>query len=395
MKRIVSLVAVMLVITAKAQVKSDRIVHFVESQTKLMLTEVKSKRSTNIDFVSPRTIEGNELKMVATKDWTSGFFPGVLWYLYDLTGRKEWKTDAERFTALIEEQKTNGTTHDMGFKIYSSFGNGFKLTHDPHYKEVIIQAAKTLATRYNPKAGVLRSWDHSKDKWAYPVIIDNMMNLELLFEAAKLSGETSLTRVAVSHANATMKNHFRADYSSYHVVDYDSLTGKIIKKTTHQGYANESAWARGQSWGLYGFTMCYRETHDEKYLGLAENIAEFILSHPNLPEDYVPYWDFNAPNIPNEPRDVSAAAIMASGLFELSLYSRNGKKYRLAAERMITSLSRSYLSTPGSNHGFILDHSTGTKPTNSEVDVPLIYADYYFLEALSREKKIKEGKPIL
>jgi unsaturated chondroitin disaccharide hydrolase len=376
-----------------------------EKQTQVMLQEIpkaKAAKSTistggtpgaNGELVSPRTLENGELKLVSSKDWTSGFFPGELWFLYQQTGKKDWRTQAEKFTADIEREKTNGGTHDMGFKIYCSFGTGYNITKDGHYKDVIIQSAKTLSTRFNKTTGVIKSWDN-RAKWKYPVIIDNMMNLELLFEASKLSGDKSLYNIAVSHANTTMKNHFRKDYSSYHVVDYDTATGKVLQRTTHQGYSDESAWSRGQSWGLYGFTMCYRETKDKAYLTHAEHIADFILNHPNLPKDMVPYYDFNAPGIPNEPRDVSAAAVIASGLYELSTYSSNGKKYRAAAAKIIESLTNNYRSPIGENKGFILLHSTGSKPSNSEVDVPINYADYYYLEALLRSKKLGEGKKL-
>jgi hypothetical protein len=278
----------------------------------------------------------------------------------------------------------NGRTHDMGFKIYCSYGAGYRLTNDSKYKEVIIQSAKTLSTRFNPVVGCIKSWDHNTDKWSYPVIIDNMMNLELLFAATRLTGDSSFYRIAISHANTTMKNHFRFDFSTYHVIDYDTLTGKVKNRNTHQGYSDESSWARGQAWGLYGYTMCYRETRDPKYLQQAEKIAGFIINHPNMPADMVPYWDFNAPNIPNEPRDASAAAIIASALSELSTFSKNGSLYRQTADRIIKSLTEDYRSPIGENRGFILLHSTGAKPMNSEVDVPLIYADYYYLEALIR-----------
>jgi len=185
-----------------------------------------------------------------------------------------------------------------------------------------------------------------------------------------------------------MKNHFRKDYSSYHVVSYDTVTGRVLGRVTHQGYADESAWARGQAWGLYGYTMCYRETKNKVFLDQADHIAAFILHHPNLPADMVPYWDFNAPAIPNEPRDASAAAVLASGLYELSGYSKNGAAYRQAADKIMASLTKNYRSPIGENHGFILLHSTGSKPSNSEVDVPLSYADYYYLEALLRYKKL-------
>ena len=358
-----------------------------EAQTRLMLQEVaKSADPAKPELVSPRTLDHGNLKLVASRDWTSGFFPGVLWYLDEYYKTSEWKSEARKFTALIEKEKTNGTTHDMGFKVFCSVGNAFRLTGNAHDKEVLIEAAKTLATRFNPKTGVILSWDHSRDKWVNPVIIDNMMNLELLFEATRLTGDSSFYKIAVSHANTTMKNHFREDFSSYHVVDYDPKTGEVLKKTTHQGYSNSSAWARGQAWALYGYTLCYRYTKNPVYLKLAENIASFIFGHPNMPKDLVPYWDFNAPQIPDEPRDASAAAVIASGLYELSKYSKQGTDYYQKANQILKSLSLGYVAPIGTAKGFILLHSTGSKPSNSEIDVPLNYADYYYLEALLRYK---------
>jgi alpha-L-fucosidase len=361
-----------------------------EEQTKFMLAEIPKARESKPDLVSPRTLDSAQLKLVASRDWTSGFFPGELWFLYEYTKKNEWKIKAQNFTTNIEREKTNATSHDMGFKVYCSVGNGYRLTKDTHYKDVIIESARTLSTRFNPKVGCIRSWDHHQAQWDYPVIIDNMMNLELLFAATRLTGDSSFYKIAVTHANTTMKNHYRTDYSSYHVVDYDTATGQVRKKNTAQGYSDESAWARGQAWGLYGFTMCYRETKNKIYLEQAEHIASFILHHPNLPKDIVPYWDFNAPNIPDEPRDASAAAIMASALYELSTYSKSGKEYRKTADKIIENLTLYYHSAIGDNKGFILLHSTGSKPANSEVDTPLIYADYYYLEALLRGKKLNE-----
>jgi uncharacterized protein YyaL (SSP411 family) len=259
---------------------------------------------------------------------------------------------------------------------------------------VIIESARTLSTRFNPTVGVIKSWDN-RTKWKYPVIIDNMLNLELLFAATQLSGDSSFYKIAVSHANTTMQNHFRNDYSSFHVVDYDTASGKVIQKTTHQGYSNESAWARGQAWGLYGYTMCYRFTKDKKYLQQAEHIAAFIFKNKNLPTDLIPYYDYDAPGIPNEPKDASAAAVMASALYELSMYSKEkGKWYCKIADTIIKNLTNHYRSAVGDSKGFILLHSTGSKPSNGEVDAPLSYADYYYLEALIRSKKLKEKKKI-
>lgn len=382
-------------ISSNAQT-AKRIIKDAEKQTLVMLDSIAAAKKVSKDslVVSPRSIENGSLKLVRPKDWTSGFFPGQLWFLYEMTRKNEWKEKAATFTSAIENQQFDHSTHDLGFKIFCSVGAGYRLTGNEHYKGVIIQAAKTLSKRYNVNTGTIKSWDHMSHRWKYPVIIDNMMNLELLFEATKLSGDSSFYKIAVSHANATLKNHFRADNSSFHVVDYDTIhAGNIIKKNTHQGFADESAWARGQAWALYGYTMCYRETKNIIYLQQAEKVAAYILTHPNLPKDLIPYWDFNAPDIPNEPRDASAAAIIASALYELSSYS--DKSYKKTADKIITNLTKKYRSAIGDNKGFLLTHSTGNKPFNSEIDEPLSYADYYYLEALNRKEKLKAGKPLL
>jgi|GEM_PF-52913 len=377
---------------AQPTVKEETVWRQAANQSALMLEEVSRIHQTNPTLVSPRSLnEKGELIAVKRGDWTSGFFPGVLWYLYEYTKDDSWKQAASEHTAFIEEEQYNGKTHDMGFKIYCSVGNGYRLTNDRHYRKVIIQAAKTLATRFNPTVGCLRSWDHNSDKWDFPVIIDNMLNLELLFAATKLTGDSSFYKIAVSHANTTMKNHFRADYSTYHVIDYNPKTGAVQKKNTHQGYQDESTWARGEAWALYGYTMCYRETGDRRYLEQADHIAQWLFSHPNMPEDDIPYWDFDAPEIPNEPRDVSAATVIASALYELSTFSKEKQQYLEKANKIVNNLSQHYVSKAGENKGFILLHSTGSKPSGTEVDKPLSYADYYFLEALLRKKRLDEN----
>ena len=339
-------------------------------------------------LVNPRTInKEGKLELVPSKDWTSGFFPGELWYMFEYTKDKKWEELARKYTDPLEREKINASTHDMGFKIYCSFGNGYRLTNDSRYKEIMLEAATTLITRYNPNVGCIRSWDFIGNNWQFPVIIDNMMNLELLFWASKESGNSIFYDIAVNHARTTIKNHFRNDYGTYHVIDYDTITGEIRNKHTHQGYAHESTWSRGQAWGLYGYTMCYRETKLPEFLEQAKRIANFIFTNPNLPEDLIPYWDYNAPEIPNEPRDVSAATITASALYELSTYDKeNAPKYIERAETILKNLSANYLAKKGGDRGFLLLHSTGSKPANSEVDAPLVYADYYFLEALLRKQ---------
>lgn len=328
-------------------------VTLVENQLELMSKTVDSvlshtsKAVSEADdrpvAVSPRTLKGGELVLVPSRDWTSGFFAGIMWYLYEFTGKEKWLEKAKVSMMRIEGEKWNGKTHDMGFKIYCSFGNGYRLTGDTVYRNIIVQSARTLSTRFKPAAGILRSWDHSRDKWGCPVIIDNMMNLELLFNATKLTGDSSFYDIAVSHAKTTMKNHYRADNSSYHVLDYDTITGAVMKKNTHQGFSHESAWSRGQAWGLYGYTMCFRETKDSLFLKHADKIAQYMLQHANLPEDLIPYWDFDAPDIPDEPRDVSAASVMASALYELSQYSKNGRTYRSKADKIVENLATKYI----------------------------------------------------
>ena len=320
--------------------------------------------------------------------WCSGFFGGSLWYLFEFTGEAKWKDAADKWTKAVEKEKFNTRTHDLGFMLYCPFGNGYRLTKNASYIEPMLTGAKSLATRFDPKYGLIKSWDKHAD-CEYPVIIDNMMNLEFLFWAAKQAKDKSLFNIAVTHADNTLKHHFRPDYSSYHVVCYLPGT-KIFRKKTHQGAADSSAWARGQAWALYGYTMMYRETNDKKYLDQAEGIAKFIINHPNLPEDKIPYWDFNAPNLPNEERDASAGAIFASALIELSGYSKKSKAlYFSTAEQMLASLaSPAYTATVNENNNFILKHSVGHKPGNSEINTPIVYADYYYLEALLRYKKV-------
>jgi unsaturated chondroitin disaccharide hydrolase len=384
-----------LIITTSFAQNTVKTFVFAQKQTDLMLQEVaRAKASAKPTAFSPRSLNpDSSLNMVSPKDWCSGFFAGNLWYLYEYSANKKWMEQAKAFTATMESEKTNGDTHDMGFKIYCSVGNAYRLTHNEHYKDVIIEAAKTLSTRFNPVVGCIKSWDNRKE-WKFPVIIDNMMNLELLFEATRLSGDSSFYKIAVTHANTTMKNHFRGDYSSFHVVDYDPETGAVLHKQTAQGYADGSAWARGQAWGLYGYTMCYRETHNQAYLNQAEQIAKFILSNPTLPKDLVPYWDYNDPAIPNAPRDASAAAIMASALYELSTFTHN-EVYKTTADKIIKSLQSGYQPQVGGAKGFLLLHSTGHKPAKTEIDVPIIYADYYYLEALLRRKHLEENKPVI
>jgi hypothetical protein len=310
--------------------------------------------------------------------------------MYDLTKENSWKESAQSYTALLENEKYNNKDHDIGFKMMCSYGNGYRLSNNEEYRAVLVESARTLITRFNEKVGCIRSWDHHSDKWEFPVIIDNMMNLELLFFAWKETSEPVFYNIAVKHAETTLKNHFRNDYSCYHVVSYDTLSGEAMVKCTHQGHTDESSWARGQAWALYGYTMVYRETKQLKFLQQANNVANYIIKISNMPDDYVPYWDFDFSEGSKEPRDASAAAIMASAFYELSTFSEDNKAlYIETADHIMNSLSsKTYLNKKGTNNGFILKHSTGSKPKGSEIDVPLVYADYYYLEALARKMNI-------
>ena len=351
-----------------------------------------AKEVENQEGRLPRTYEGGELKTSDYRAWISGFFPGVLWYLYENTPTDELKRYAELYTERVESAKDMTTTHDLGFMLYCSFGNGYRLAKNPHYLEVMTVGAESLATRYDERVKAIKSWN-SNEKWQFPVIIDNMMNLELLFEATKLSGDSTFYHIAVNHADRTLKEHFRTNGSCYHVIDYSLADGMVRHRQTAQGYADESTWSRGQAWAIYGYTVCYRETHDKKYLNQALKTFQFMKTHPRLPKDLIPYWDMDAPNIPNEPRDASSASCIASALYEISTMDvPDANSYKNYADSIMASLaSPNYLASLGKNGNFLLMHSVGSIPHGTEIDVPLNYADYYFLEALKRKRDIEEG----
>jgi hypothetical protein len=356
------------------------------AQYKLMMTKLPPD-----SFPKTYQAQKDSFEFSNSRWWCSGFYPGTLLYLYEQTKDQSLLSEAKHILKVLEKEKNNKKTHDLGFMMFCSFGNADRIEPKPEYKDILLTSARSLATRFNPNVGCIKSWD-SKKPSDFLVIIDNMMNLELLFWATRISGDSSFYKIAVTHANTTIKNHFRPDYSSYHVINYDSATGAVKQKRTAQGAAGESAWARGQAWGLYGFTLMYRETKDNKYLEQANHIAQFILHHPNLPADKIPYWDFNAPGIPNALRDASAAAIICSALIELSGYvdEASKKQYVSVAKTILHNLSAApFKATVGTNGGFILQHCVGNMPEKTEIDVPLTYADYYFIEAMKRYKELK------
>jgi hypothetical protein len=343
----------------------------------------------------PHTFEHGKLVLVPPEGWTSGFFPGALWLIYEHTRAPRWKRAALDHTRRLDPVRRLVNTHDIGFMLYCSHGRALRHASRPRdrvaHRAILLDGARNLANRFNPAVRAIRSWDFGAHRWHYPVIIDNMMNLELLLWATRETGDPRYREIAVGHAHQTLAHHFRQDGSCHHLVDYDPESGAPLLKETVQGYANGSAWARGQAWALYGFTMMFRETRNPVYLRQAHAAARFIRTHPRLPADKVPLWDFDAPSAPEPPRDASAAAIMASALIELSTFSAPEAARRhleLAQQQLVSLSSPAYRAAPGENGGFILKHSTGHYNMASEIDVPLNYADYYFLEALLRLKNL-------
>lgn len=365
-----------------------------------IMMQIDTIEALGLPFHNPASLQPDgSVYYCDVTDWRSGFFPGTVWYLYELTGDSSLIPYARKYTEAVAEAQHLRWHHDVGFMVGSSFGNGFRLTGDSAYAAAVVEAAKSLSTRFRPRAGIIQSWDVEPGSereargWSCPVIIDNMMNLELMFEATRLSGDSAYHRLAVSHADRTLKEHFRPDGSCYHVIDYDTISGDVSHRHTAQGCADESAWSRGQAWAIYGYTVAYRYTGDADYLRRAVETFEFMKNHPNMPADKVPYWDMDAPGIPDEPRDASAAAVIASALYELSGYlgPDDAPAYRQYADEIMQTLGSSqYTASDGENGRFILKHSVTSLPANLEIDVPLNYADYYYLEALKRKKSLSE-----
>ena len=378
----------------------NKALDYCAKQTQRTLTELKT--DSGIDYtMMPRNIMADEqhwnCRKATKEEWCAGFWPGVLWYDYEYTKDKQVLEEAENFTHSLKFlSHIPAYDHDLGFLVFCSYGNGYRLTKNPAYKQVILDTADTLATLFNPIVGTILSWPREVEprNWPHNTIMDNMINLEMLFWAAKNGGNPYLYDIAVSHADKTMKSQFRPDYTSYHVAVYDTITGNLIKGVTHQGYADSTMWARGQAWAIYGYTVVYRETKDPKYLDFAQKVTDVYLDR--LPEDKVPYWDFDDPSIPDAPRDASAGAVVASALLELSTYLPNGtgKRYKDAAIEMLTSLSSDSYQSGESKPSFLL-HSVGHWPNHSEIDASIIYADYYYIEALLRLKRLQEGYGVL
>lgn len=381
----------------------DNIV-FANKQMRLMLQQLVESK----DSLPHSNLPDGKLKLVDIYGWTSGFFPGSLWLTYELNKKDTFLfRKATDWTKKLEPIKDLTSNHDVGFMMYCSYGNAYRLTKNDAYKDILIQAANSLSTRFNPKIGCIKSWDNAytigkKAYYQYPVIMDNMMNLELLCFASNVTHNPKYKEIAMSHADKTLQNNIRSDFSSFHVVNYDSTTGKPLFKVTHQGYSNNSTWARGEAWGIYGFTMMYRETKQQRYLDVACKMADYFLNNKNLPKDKIPYWDFNIGQSGYDPpvhydtskmslyqSDVSSAAIVCSALFELYGFTKQDQYYKDAVA-ILQALSSPTYRNNGCNNGFLLNHSVGNYPGGYDIDVPLNYADYYFLEALNRYQQLNK-----
>ncbi len=395
MKNKILLLAGILLMAFSACNRSDKKVEALKHAIDVAEYQLKqSAAEFDTTQLFPRSWKADKFRAVDAYDWTSGFFPGSLWIGYQLTGDEALKSEAEKYTARLHEIPAYKGTHDLGFMVFCSYGMQQAIENDEVSAAAIVEASNSLSSRFCDSVGLIRSWDFGP--WNYPVIIDNMMNLEMLFWASRHTGDKSYYDIAVRHADNTLANHFREDNSSYHVISYNN-DGTVESKGTFQGFADDSSWARGQAWGLYGYTMSSRETGLERYLEHAQKIAELIMNHPNTPEDRIPYWDYNAPNIPDAPRDTSAAAVMASALFELSTMVEGelSQRYFDYGETLLMALSSdAYLAKKGENGGFILMHATGHLPANSEIDVPLNYGDYYYLEAIRRYLGLRGIDPL-
>ncbi|CCZ69349.1 glycosyl hydrolase family 88 [Bacteroides sp. CAG:702] len=373
---------------------ADEALAYCDAQVRRTLDEL-AQRDGGVDYtMMPRNIADSASHWYCSKvtkdEWCAGFWPGILWYDYEYTNDPAIRQEAEEFTASLEYLTYEPAyDHDLGFLMFCSYGNGYRLTRNESYRQAILRSAEALSALFNPKVGTMLSWPRNVAMFGgHNTIMDNMINLEMLFWAAKNGGDKKLYDMAVSHADTTMKYHFRPDYTSYHVAVYDTLTGEFVKGVTHQGYDDNSMWARGQAWAIYGYTVVYRETKEPRFLDFVQKVADVYLEH--LPDDYVPYWDFNDPAIPYAPRDASAACVVASALLELSGYvsPEKGQEYKKAAVCMLESLSSDKYRSGKSKPAFLL-HSTGNYPSHSEIDAAIIYADYYYIEALMRLKQMK------
>lgn len=335
--------------------------------------------------------EGWNCRDAKAEEWCGGFWPGILWMDWSFSKDPEVLRAAEGYTEALRDIAFRPCyDHDIGFLIFCSFGKGYEATGSEEYRKVILAAADSLATLFNPLVGTTLSWPREVGRrgWPHNTIMDNMMNLDLMFWSSRHGGNPLLYDLALIHAKTTMRNQFREDGSCFHVAVYDTLSGDFIKGVTHQGYSDGSMWARGQAWAIYGYTMTYRYTGKRVFLDFAQKVADVYLKRlRETSDDLVPLWDMDDPRGTEAPKDASAAAIVADALLELRNYvdGEKSEAYRDAALGMLSQLSSPPYRSGGKNVSFLL-HSTGHHPAGSEIDASIIYADYYYLEALLRAR---------
>ena len=384
---------------------ADQALQYCTGQVNRALSDLRDNDGTYDFTMEPRNILEGETtwncRKAAAEEWCSGFWPGVLWMTYNYTNDDSIRRAAEGYTASLNFlAERPAYDHDLGFLVINSFLKGYEATGNEEYKRIALAAADTLATLYNNKVGTILSWPrHVKDYGGHNTIMDNMINLELLFWASltpdpspKGEGRKRLYDIAVSHADTTMRYHFRPDGSCYHVAVYDTLSGNFLRGQTHQGYADSSMWSRGQSWAIYGYTMVYRFTKEQRFLEHAQKVTDIYLKRlKETSGDWVPIWDMDDPRGQQAPKDASTACVVASALLELQQYvdAEKGKTYREAAENMLRDLSSDKYQSRDKNCAFLL-HSTGHHPAGSEIDASIIYADYYYIEALLRYQALKK-----
>ena len=376
----------------------DKELKYCHSQVLRALSLLRDKEG-NYDFsAEPRNIlssdsaaKGWNCRKACAEEWCSGFWPGILWMDWSVSKDSEVLRAARGYTEALRDIAYRPCyDHDIGFLMFCSFGKGYEFCPNEDYRRVILASADSLATLFNPLVGTILSWPREVDRqgWPHNTIMDNMMNLDMMFWAAENGGNPLLYDLALTHAKTTLRNHFREDGSCYHVAVYDTLSGDFIKGVTHQGYSDDSMWARGQAWAIYGYTMVYRYTGKKLFLDFAQKVADIYLRRlKETSDDMVPLWDMDDPRGTSAPKDASAAAVVADALLELQEYvgGEKSREYKEAAIGMLACLSSARYQSREKNTAFLL-HSTGHHPAGSEIDASIIYADYYYLEALLRAR---------
>ena len=378
----------------------DKQLQYCHKQVKRALAELQQK-DVSFDYtMEPRNIlkgdkqKGWNCRKATPEEWCDGFWPGILWMDYQNTQDEAVRKAAEGYTESLKGIAYRPCyDHDIGFLMFCSYGKGYEVNHSQEYKNVILASADSLATLFNPIVGTILSWPREVKprNWPHNTIMDNMMNLDMMFWAARNGGNKLLYDLAVTHAKTTMQNHFRPDGSCYHVAVYDTISGNLIKGVTHQGYADNSMWARGQSWAIYGYTMVYRYTRNRMFLDFAQKVTDIYIKRlKETSDDLIPLWDMDDPRgTKGAPKDVSAACVVADALLELQQYvgGEKGEEYKQFAIQSLAQLSTDKYQSGKKNVAFLM-HSTGHHPAGSEIDASIIYADYYYLEALNRAQDI-------